>query len=90
MMPLLRMTDKRQMVKNLSKFKSLFQMIIKIVMLSLQELTNPEQKKRLLAALSHVKKYLPSFTASMQAYIKSPSAESKVHNNSSSTCVCND
>ena len=35
----------------------------------LQELTNPDRKKRLLAALDHVKKNLPTFTCSRNANI---------------------
>lgn len=75
-MPLLKMTDKRQMVNH----SDIIHIIctFNIMMISIQELTNPDRKKHLLAALSHIKKFLPTFTAAMQNYVKSPSAASKV------------
>ena len=73
-MPLLKMTDKRQMVKSFRHHTCCMHIMTTLI----QELTNPDQKKRLLAALSHMKKYLPTFTAAMQNYVKSPSAASKV------------
>jgi hypothetical protein len=50
-----------------------------MMMILIQELTNPDRKKRLLAALNHTKKYLPTFTTAMQDYVKSPNTASKVH-----------
>lgn len=78
MLLLLRLADKRQMVRVYMYSVDIHtmenNMLILILLTYIQELTNPKSKQQLLSALEWLKITLPLFSSAMQAYVKSPTS----------------